>query len=408
MTILIILVCASLGVSFLCSMSEAVLLSMTPGQLADLSAKHPAAGKIWERFKSNIDRPIAAILVINTMANTMGASLSSSTFNDLYGGSWIVLFSLLFTYLTLQFSEILPKTLGVMHNRRLARYLATPLSFAAWLLTPVIKVIHTVNRLFESKSESKTHATMEEIRGLASLARMADQISTHQERIIKTASRLSQMNVAQVMIPVDQVVFFSTTQSLTDAVLAAHVDAHTRFPICEAGDPNKILGYVNFKEMIYCLRTNPKDPSLVGITHPMHFVSPDSAVADLLKFFVDEHEHMAIVRHADGRTLGLVTLEDIVEEMLGELQDEFDRLPHYIHALTGGVYIVGGGSPMSELCTRMGRTWPDARGTISSWMTTTLNRTPKAGDTVNVEGCEFLVRRTRRGKVFEAVVRVES
>ncbi len=146
----------------------------------------------------------------------------------------------------------------------------------------------------------------------------------------------------------------------------------------------------------------------MGITHPMHFVSPDSPVADLLKFFVDEHEHMAIVRDPDGRTLGLVTLEDIVEELLGELHDEFDRLPHYIHGLTGGVYIVGGGSTVSELCARLGKTWPDVRGTISSWITTKLSRTPKAGDTVNVDGCEFLVRRTRRGKVFEAVVRVES
>ena len=137
---------------------------------------------------------------------------------------------------------------------------------------------------------------------------------------------------------------------------------------------------------------------------PMHFTDPKTPVNDLLRFFVDEHEHMAIVRDTAGKTLGLVTMEDILEEMLGEMEDEFDRVPHYIHPLSSGIWIVGGGSPMSDLATRIDRGIPSSKEKVTDWLTEKLGKPPKAGDTLRLEECEFLVRRTRRGRVFEATV----
>jgi CBS domain containing-hemolysin-like protein len=395
----------ALSMSFLCSLCEAVILSLSPAQVAELDLRDGKPGGIWSDFKANIQKPIAVILMINTAAHTIGASVAGAAFDDFASGGGILLFSIIFTFVMVQFTEILPKTMGVRYNYILAKRIGPVLFFMVRLLSPIITLIHKINRPFEGrKGGSTTPANIDEIAALAGLARISNQISSHQEHIINTASRLSRTRVHQVMIPVEQMVLFSTKASLTDAVIAAHIDAHTRFPICEDGNPHRVVGYVNFKEMIYSLRTNPKDPSLTGIMHPMHFVGPQSPVADLLKFFVDEHEHMAIVRGDDGKTLGLVTMEDIMEELLGELGDEFDQVPHYIHALSSGVWIVGGGSPISELATRLGRTFPDAKGAISTWLTQRIGRTPKAGDTVRVDGCEFLVRRTRRGKVFEATV----
>ncbi|MBM3289130.1 MAG: CBS domain-containing protein [Candidatus Hydrogenedentes bacterium] len=191
---------------------------------------------------------------------------------------------------------------------------------------------------------------------------------------------------------------------MTDAVLTAHWDPHTRFPICDEGDHDRVLGYINFKELVYRARTNPSDPSLRGIIRPVHFVHCGESAADLLRMFVEQHVHMAIVRDDDDKTLGLVTMEDLVEELVGELEDEFDRLPRMCHALSGGTWMVGGGFPATKLDDVLGVTFEGARGSTSAWLIERMGHLPKLNEVHTEAGYEFLVRRTRRGKIFEVAV----
>jgi putative hemolysin len=113
---------------------------------------------------------------------------------------------------------------------------------------------------------------------------------------------------------------------------------------------------------------------------------------------------MAIVRDADGKTLGLITLEDLIEELVGELEDEFDRLPRMLHPLSHGTWMVGGGVPIKEVAARLGLELPDGHGTTSAWLIRRMGRVPRVGEAYREGGAEFLVRRTRRGKAFEAMV----
>jgi putative hemolysin len=207
------------------------------------------------------------------------------------------------------------------------------------------------------------------------------------------------------MISLEHVNFLSTKQSLADAIVAAHVEAHTRFPVCEDGDPHRVVGYVNFKEMIYFMRTNPGDPSFRGIIRPVRFVPPETSAADLLQGFVSEHVHMALVRDREGRTLGLVTFEDIVEELVGELEDEFDRLPRMAHLMTGGTWMIGGGTPMTEVARLLGRELPETTGTLSAWLIKRFGKVPRPGETYREGSTEFTARRIRRGKIFEVAMR---
>ena len=130
MTIFLIAVSIALGVSFLCSLMEAALLSLTPSQVARLSERHPATGAIWRGVKANLERPIAVILILNTTAHTIGASVAGAQFDELWGDEWIWAFSIVFTLVMLQFTEILPKTLGVQFNTLLAPVIARPLQAA--------------------------------------------------------------------------------------------------------------------------------------------------------------------------------------------------------------------------------------------------------------------------------------
>ena len=199
----------------------------------------------------------------------------------------------------------MPKTLGVYFNQTIALWIARPLFLAIRIFTPLIYVLHLLNRPFEGRrTEKRPPATLEEITSLAAMARLSKHIGAHQERIINRGAKLSQTSARQVMIPIEQVSVLSTAQTLAQALVAAHIDAHTRFPVCQDGDRNRVIGYVNFKEMIYFMSTNPSDPSLKGIIRPVHFVEPDSSASDLLKTFIDQHEHIAIVHDGEGRCSG--------------------------------------------------------------------------------------------------------
>lgn len=398
-------VAVALSISAACSLIEAALLSLTPSQVAQINANHPRVGAVWQRFKANIERPIAAILILNTSAHTIGASIAGAELNALLGGRWVFLFSLVFTYLMLQFTEILPKTLGVRYNHEIAILVARPLSLLVRAFRPLLTVIHWVNRPFGGKAAvGAGRATVEEITTLASMARLANQITSHQERIIRGAMRLSRLRVGEVMIPVEHVSFLSTGMDLAEALVIAHLEAHTRFPVCRDGDVNQVVGYINFKEMIYFMRTNPNDPRLDGIIRPLRHAARDDSAADLLRLFVEQHIHIAVVQDGRGQTLGIVALEDLVEELVGEIEDEFDRLPRLVHSLSGGTWMVGGGVRISDVNSRLGIALDHEHETVSAWLQRQLGDAPKPGDVVRRQGVQFTVRRVRRGQVFEAMV----
>lgn len=406
MTILLISLAVAFGVSFVCSLTEAVLLSLTPSQIARMHERHPRAAAIWQRFKTRIDRPIAVILILNTTAHTIGASTAGAQFDELYGHRWLWVFSIAFTYVMLQFTELLPKTLGVQMSGVLAPYIARPLQGAIVLATPVIVALHAVNRIFTAwiPRGRGGPTAVDEIAALAAMARMSQDIGAHQERVILGAARLSERSVRDLMIPLEHVVMMSDDLSLPRAIVAAHLDAHTRFPVHAAGDRARVVGYINFKEMIYFMSTNPKDPTLRGIIRPVNFVDAAASATDLMRLFVDQHEHIAIVRGDGDRALGLVTLEDLVEELLGDVQDEFDRLPRYAHALSGGTWLFGGGVPMDEVAQSLGGMLPAGTRSFADYLESEIGDAPKGGQVLERGGASILVKRVRRGRVFEASV----
>jgi putative hemolysin len=408
---MLIFVCSlvlAFSVSFLCSLAEACLLSLTPGQIATIMLRRPRVGAVMQEFKNDIEKPISVILTLNTVAHTVGATVAGAQFAIIYGSAWIGIFSLFFTYIMLQFTEILPKTLGVRFNERLAGPLALSMPALIRLMSPISAMIHLVNRPFEAKGDRPRAAGLDELAALAGLARISNLLNPHQERIIRATALLSKRRIVELMIPVEQITFLSTSMTLADAIVVAHMDPHTRFPINRDGDRDDIVGYINFKELVYRVRTNPSDPTLAGIIRPVHFLTPETPSAEALKIFVNEHVHMAVIRDANIRTLGLVTLEDVIEELVGDLEDEFDRLPRMVHPLSKGVWVMGGGVVMGELATRIGMTCALPSQILSDWMVQKTGSVPQIGQAITECGFDFTVRRMRRGRVFEVLVTPEG
>ncbi|MBS1369517.1 MAG: HlyC/CorC family transporter [Lentisphaeria bacterium] len=387
--------------SHICSLMEAALLSITPSQLAELRQKNSKIGQVCQALKHDIDKPIAVILIVNTAAHTIGAAVAGGAVGATIGSQYMSVFTILFTLLMVQYTEILPKTLGVRFNQKVMRYAARPLQVLIWILMPLIRLTHFINRPFERRRPEKP-STADEISALAALARSSQVISTRQERIIRAVPRLSEQTASRVMLPVENISFLSSGQTVSDAISATGTDFHTRYPVCDEGDRDKVLGYVNFKELVATHRAHPGAQLLTDILRPIAFAEPDDTASELLERFASQHCHMTIVRDAvDGRTLGLVTLEDIVEELLGDLDDEFDPLPRTFYSPSEFFWVVGGGVPMTLLTRDTHLDLPRRAEPVAVWFARMLKRPPKVGDTIRHGNAEFYVRKIRRGQVWE-------
>jgi putative hemolysin len=402
-TLFMLSVSFALIISFLCSISEAAVLSLSPSQIAKMSAANPAAAEIWKGFKKNIDRPISAILFLNTSAHTIGASVAGAQFDEIYGDEWIWAFSLILTFVMLQWTELAPKTLGVKHNYAVAIYIAKPLDVLVRFLQPLLRLLHALNRPFSRGAKSPEAGALDELSSMASFARLSNAISADQEKIIRSVPKLSARTARQLMIPVEQVVFIKAEHEIKDAIAVAQGDPHTRFPVYADGSTDNIIGYVNLKELLLHVNAHPDETELRPI-RPVKLVEQDTSAQDLLRIFMNERAHMAIVK--EGKTtLGLLTMEDVIEEVLGELEDEFDRLPRMCQQVSPDIWMVGGGLTVQEFSERT-RAFlrAEEKRSLSDWFTDQLGRTPTTGDSVRAAGKIFQVRRMRRGKVFELIV----
>ncbi|MHC4248968.1 MAG: hemolysin family protein [Planctomycetota bacterium] len=417
MVLFVASVVLALVVSGLCSLLEATLLSLTPSQVAGIAEKSPRTGAVWQRFKSNIHRPIAAILVINTASHTIGATVAGSQFEKILDPRYTVAFSVVFTFLMLQLSEILPKTIGVRQNRRIAMVVAFPLAFVTRLLGPIVWLVHLLNRPFEGRAATeKGQATIEEIKALASLARMSKLIGGHQERIIRAASSLGTCKVRDVMIPLDKVACLLASQTPDEALAVARRDPRTRFPVLDGENAHRPVGYVNFKELVFLMEDRPDCDTIGDIVRPIRTVAPGGGMTELFQVLVSDYAHMAMVCDEEGDPLGLVTVEDVMEELIGEMEDEFDHLPSYCRKLSDGTWLVGGGTTLAEVAAEVGIEIAGDEKTLAAWLAARADVAAghairsSGGDSAAAEsvchgGFEFVVRRERRGKALEVAMK---
>ncbi len=406
MTLLIIGILFTLAGSFLCSAMEAVVLSLSTSQLATLHEKHPRTAAIWQEFKNRIDRPLAAILILNTAANTLGATLVAVQFEGIFGHKYLILFSIVFTLAILVLSEILPKTLGFLYGERLAVPVAPVLKMSTIALMPVIWLTNLVARTVTGGRKAKPVTLAEEITALAFLARSSNVIRRHQERIITGAARLGRLKISDVMIPREQIVFMYLESSLVENLLVAHFNPHTRFPVKPNPGSEEVLGYVNFKELVFLARTNPNATTVQGIVRPVTNVRPEETLDRVMERFVTEHAHLALVLDAGKKLTGLVTLEDLVEELVGEIEDEFDHLPSMIHSLPGDMWMLGGKLVPKDVFALTGIAGESSdHKSLSDWVIAKLGHVPKASESFRVGNHEVTVRRVRKNQVFEASVR---
>ena len=323
MIVLIIAVGLAIFLSAGCSLFEAVLYSVPTRHIEALVENGKSGGKIFKEMRGNVERPVAAILSLNTIANTVGATFAGSAASAVFGYQWLGYFSALFTLAILIFSEIIPKTAGLAYGRALIPWVAYPLKWLVWFMTPVVWLSSVMTRLIARK-RTEEFVTSEELRIMANLSLRNGGIKSYQNRAIESILTLQNKVVKEVMTP--RTVVFSLSEHLTleEASGITKKWEHSRFPVYD-NDIEDIVGIVLAKEFFLSLAEGKKDMRLTELMRPVHFVAETARLNSVLMEFLELRQHLFIVVDEYGGLSGVISLEDILEEILGrEIIDESD------------------------------------------------------------------------------------
>lgn len=308
-------------ISAFCSLCEAVLYSLPATHIAKLREEGHPAGERLERLRDQIDQPITAILTVNTVANTAGAAVAGSLATKALGDGNVIVFSAALTIAILLFSEIVPKTIGVVHTRLLAPFLALPLSAMVWVLKPVILLIGFVTRLISS--EQSDGVSQEEIASLARLGRRSGAIDAGEAAVIQNILHLPNVPARRIMTPRTVVFALSGESTVAEAVLRKELMVHSRVPVYH-GRVDDIVGMVFRRDV---LAAEDETMLINQLMRPVEFVGHQEPVDRTLELMLEHKRHMLVVVDEFGGFAGVVSLEDILEEILGEeIVDEFDQV----------------------------------------------------------------------------------
>ena len=327
MTLLLAYFFLALFLSFLCSLLEAVLLS-TPASYSSILAKQNSThGERLERFKDNINRPLAAILTVNTIANTIGAVGVGAKTQLIYGNEWVTIASGILTLSILIFSEIIPKTIGAVYNKSLAAFAAISIKVLMFIAWPFVIISETISKYIHNDQTNPTmKASREELLAMAEISEDEGSIDEQEGDIIENLMKLDDMKVEEIMTP-RSVMFALQEKETVGSVIEKHSPiAFSRIPVFNK-DLDNITGIVNRYTLVDKQGQDDFNVKMNQMMKSIHSINETTSVADALDLFVRRRQQMFIVTEEFGTTTGLITLEDAIETLLGvEIVDEHDNV----------------------------------------------------------------------------------
>ena len=322
MTLLLAYFFLALFLSFLCSLLEAVLLSTPASYSSILSKQNASQGDRLERFKENINRPLAAILTLNTFAHTLGAAGVGAQTLELYGESSVAIASGILTLLILVFSEIIPKTIGSVYWRGLIGNTTLIIEVLIFFTYPLVLLAEYISNF----GEDEATVTREEVIAMAEMGEDEGVLEEQETDIIENTLKLKDVKVKDIMTP-RSVIFAVNSDFTVGQVLEEHETLDfTRIPIFE-GNLDVIKGMVNRYEIINRKAEDQFSTRMHEISQEVPFVNENDPIDKVLELFIKNRDHMALVKDNDHILTGLITLEDAIETILGqEIVDEHDSV----------------------------------------------------------------------------------
>lgn len=410
---------------------EIALASLTPEKIRFLAESGRKGAKAALAMKNRMEASLAVVQIGITLAGAISAATGGSGAEEMLAPYMMKIFGVSrgfaeflaiasvvipLTCVTIIFGELVPKSIALRHRETVCLVFSPMMRFFAYIFYPTVVFFETVTKYIVRLFERRTHtehsgekADILELKSLATSLRAGRVITIDQEKMIVRAGNFSNITVSEIQIPIYDIVSLYVDDSLPDLFVRIHLDPYTRFPVVsDRSDPQSIIGYVNMKELVFLAKTHPRDPNLREILRPLDSFTENTPVSDALKLMMRDHVHLALIRDAKNRITGMITTEDILEEVVGDIRDEFDRLPKHT-AQMGHDFVVGGGVTVNTLFSLIkcvpDEKYPDEL-TFSDWVKDNYHAKIKGGDVIVIGPVSILVRKVRMNSVFEATVSV--
>jgi CBS domain containing-hemolysin-like protein len=322
-TIYIIMI-ISVALSALCSTLEATLLSTPLSFITGLEEQGVKGASTLKKLKQSPDRAISAILCLNTIANTVGASIVGSLVYEIYGDPLVGVFSTIFTLMILIFAEIIPKTIGTSYWRSLAIPASVIINAMIFIAFPLVWILEKLTRLISSNS-TQVSVSREDISAMVSVATEEEVIETEEKKMIQNLLKLDEVTAHEIMTPSAVVEMIPNTMTIRE-----YYDSeitHSRIPVYDEENDEYIIGYVLRQEVLEKMAEDKFATPLQDILRPIMSFREEDSVADIWEKLLEKKEHISVILDEYGSMRGIVTMEDVIETMLGhEIVDEKDEV----------------------------------------------------------------------------------
>ncbi len=413
--LLIFIVLLTLSAFF--SGSETAYFSLTPAQLETFKNSTRTSDQRITKLMSWPRQLLITIVLGNTMVNITIASIAAlltSRLTNFVGVNQNVIILIdvfVVTFVILVLSEILPKVIAVRNSENFSIRASLPLTFIFFLLYPISYSIASFTRFLQSRSgfrDEKTMLTEEELKTLAEVGEEQGSLLKDEREMIHSIFEFGDTTVREIMVPRTDMIIVDTTTTLAQLMRLVKTKLHSRIPVFKDKIDN-IIGILYVKDLLpYLYKKRNERIELEKLARPAYFVPEQKKIDELLREFQAEHIHMALVVDEYGGISGIVTLEDIIEEIVGEIQDEYDKESPLFKKLEGGAFQIDGRMSLEEVNDELDLDLPSEEGveTISGFILSILGSLPKEKEEIKYNNYRFVVEKINRNRILK--VRVEK
>ena len=324
-SLIYIIMTLSIVLSALCSTLEATLLSTPLSYITGLEEQGYNGAKRLKKLKQNPDRAISDILCLNTIANTVGASIVGSLVYEIYGDALVGVFSTIFTLLILLLAEIVPKTIGTHYWRSLALPASAVINFLIFISFPLVWILEKFTKLISSKSV-QVSVSREDISAMVSVATEEEVIEKDEKRMIQNLLKLDEITAHEIMTPSTVVEMAEGSMTIREFYESADL-THSRILVYDEENDDYVIGYALRHDVLEKMAEDKFETTVRDITRHILSFPEDEPVGNIWEKFLEKKEHISVIIDEYGTFRGIVTLEDVIETMLGqEIVDETDEV----------------------------------------------------------------------------------
>lgn len=387
-----------LAVSAFFSACETAYSSLNRIRLKNLAEEGNARAQRALSLTERYDQLLSSVLVGNNLVNILSTALATTLFVGFFGNIGVTVSTVVMTVAVLLFGEISPKTLAKESPEAFAMRAARPLAAVIFLLTPVNRFFSAWKRMIIRvfKVDGGRAATQQELLTYVGEVAREGGINEREEEMIRTVIEFDDLDAGDIFTPRVDVVAFEVDDETEKVAALFHDTGFSRLPVYR-GNFDDVVGVVLEKDFSYTVQQ--EKGALADIIRPVLFVTKSVKLATLLRELQQKKTHMAVIVDEYGGTMGIVTIEDIMEELVGEIWDEHDEVVSDIEPLPDGGYFVRGGTPLDDFLDLFGIGYDADSTTVGGWVTEHLGRLAQPEESFVFEGVHITVAETLRRRV---------